>query len=226
MSCVLVIPDTHAPFMHPDAVAFLRAIADKYNPNRVLLSGDEADYHNISFHPSSPNLHSAGKELELAIEQLSGLYELFPRVTVLESNHGSMVKRRALFHGLPSKVFRNYGDILDAPKGWEWVPDLYENGIYYCHGKTGIPGKLAMEYGVNCVQGHFHEKFHITWRHTPMGSVFDMHVGCLIDDNSPAFDYNKRNIKKPVLGAAIIVNGIPTLIPMICDKDGRWCGSI
>ncbi len=28
-----------------------------------------------------------------------------------------------------------------------------------------------------------------------MGSVFAMHVGCLIDDHSPACDYNKRNIK-------------------------------
>ncbi|MCK8363719.1 metallophosphoesterase, partial [Erwinia amylovora] len=62
--CILVVSDLHAPFNHPDSVAFLKAIKAKYKPTRVILTGDEVDFHAISFHDSDPDLDSAGKELE------------------------------------------------------------------------------------------------------------------------------------------------------------------
>lgn len=63
---VLVIPDTHAPYEHPDTLEFLAAVAARYRPDTVVHLGDEADKHALSFHDSDPNLDSAGMELEKA----------------------------------------------------------------------------------------------------------------------------------------------------------------
>jgi hypothetical protein len=50
-----------------------------------------------------------------------------------------------------------------------------------------------------------------------------MGVGCLIDPHSPAFQYDKKNIvSRPVLGSGVVIEGIPSVIPMTLTKSGRW----
>src|ERR1700749_1207382 len=93
---ILVLSDMHHPYAHPDTVPFLKAVKAKYKPDTVVCIGDEADFHDSSFHDSDPDLDSAGVELEKAIKGLAPIYKLFPKVTVIESNHGSMVMRKAL----------------------------------------------------------------------------------------------------------------------------------
>ena len=39
-SCILVIPDLHAPYHHQDALDFLVAVAAKYQPTRLINLGD------------------------------------------------------------------------------------------------------------------------------------------------------------------------------------------
>ncbi len=227
--CVLVISDYHAPFNHPDAFRFLAAVKKKYKPTEVVCIGDEVDFHDLSFHDSNPDLSSAGDELKQAIKELKKLYVLFPKVTVIESNHGSMVLRKALVAGMPSSVLKSYNEILQAPKGWVWKFDYKTNTplgpVYFCHGKTGSAGRLAQNYGMSCVQGHFHEKAQITYISTPEKLMFDAHTGCLADDNSLALGYNKINPKRPIMSILIIVEGIPQLIPMVV-KNKKWVGSL
>ena len=80
---ILVISDLHTPYEHPDAVAFLKAVKEKYKPTDVVCIGDEVDFHALSFHDSDPDLDSAGAELERAIEALKPIYKMFPKVTVV-----------------------------------------------------------------------------------------------------------------------------------------------
>lgn len=49
-----------------------------------------------------------------------------------------------------------------------------------------------------------------------------MSCGCLVDQSSLAFEYAKNFSKKFIIGTGIILNGIPQLIPMLLDKNGRW----
>ena len=42
---ILVIPDTHAPYEHPDTLEFLAAVAARFRPDTVVHLGDEADKH-------------------------------------------------------------------------------------------------------------------------------------------------------------------------------------
>ena len=227
---ILVISDMHCPYNHPDTSAFLAACKEKFKPDTVVCIGDEIDHHALSYHESNPDLPSAGDELQKAIKALKPIYKLFPNVTVVESNHGSMVLRKAVTAGIPRKAIRSYNEILDAPKGWKWVDDTIVNTetgpIYFCHGKSATPGKLASQYGMSTVQGHFHEKSQVNYISTPEKLMFDAHTGCLADDKSLALQYNKINPKRPIVSILVILNGIPQIVPMVLKRGGRWTGKV
>lgn len=228
---ILVISDMHLPYCHSDLLKFLKAIKTKYKPDKVVCIGDEIDYHAISFHPSDPDLFSPGDELQSAINYLQQIYKIFPEVDVIDSNHGSLVYRKAKFHGLPKKVFKSYNNILDAPKKWNWSYDLtleMSNGekVYFHHGKTSAVAKLSKNMSMNCVQGHYHSRFEVVYWANPNGLFFDMRVGCLINDKSMAFHYNKTTMDRPIIGCGIILEGHPKLLPMILDKNGKWTGKL
>lgn len=228
---ILVISDLHAPYTHPDAVSFLQAIKNKYKPTRVILSGDEADFSAISFHDHDPDLDAPGKELQKAIDTLKPLYKLFPTAEVLESNHGSLVMRKALSNGLSRKYFKGPGDILEAPKTWSWHFDIslkLPNGTdcYFHHSKGANVKKNSQAMGSSFVQGHHHESFEIQYWGNPNALLFGMTVGCLVDSKSLAMAYNKNNLRRPVIGCAVIVDSIPILIPMVLNNKGRWIGKI
>jgi len=216
----------HHPYSHPDTVPFLKAVKAKYKPDTIVCIGDEVDYHDASFHDSDPDLDSANTELNKAIEGLKPIYKLFPKVTVIESNHGSMLMRKAKVAKIPSRAIRTYREILKSPRGWNWVFDIIIKTalgpVYFCHGKAAAPGKLASQYGMSSVQGHYHEKAQISYISTPEKLMFDAHTGCLADDNSLALGYNKVNPKRPIVSIIVIVNGIPQLIPMVLNKNSRW----
>jgi hypothetical protein len=227
---ILVLSDMHHPYAHPDTVPFLTALKKKYAFDKVVCIGDEVDYHALSFHDSDPDLDSAGTELKQAIQNLKPIYKMFPKVDVVDSNHGSMVYRKGLASGIPKAALRHYREILQAPDGWNWTFDLTVKTplgpVYFCHGKSGTPGRLASQYGMSTVQGHFHEKSQVTYQSTPEKLIFDMHVGCLANDKSLALGYNKINVRRPIVSVGIILNGIPQIVPMILAKGGRWVGHL
>lgn len=228
---ILVISDLHCPYQHKDTVKFLKAIKNKYKPTRVILSGDEVDNHAISFHDSDPDLSSAGDELQQAVKALKPIYELFPVAQVLESNHGSLVIRKALANGLSRKFFRSPGEILEAPKGWTWHFDislLLPTGFhcYFHHSKGQNAKKNSQALGSSFVQGHHHEQMDIQYWGNPHALLFGMTVGCLVDDKALAMAYNKNNLKRPVIGCGVIIDGVPQLIPMVLNKKGRWTGKL
>jgi len=226
-SRILVISDLHCPYEHPDTVAFLKAIKAKYKPTRVILSGDEADFHGISFHDSDPDLDSPGAELDKAISALKPLYKLFPVAEVLESNHGSLVLRKALANGLSRRFFKTPRDVLEAPKGWSWHFDItltLPNGTkcYFHHSKGQNAKKNSQAMGMSFVQGHHHEQMDVQFWGNPNALLFGMTVGCLVNSKSLAMAYNKNNLKRPVIGCAVIINSLPILIPMQLNSKGRW----
>lgn len=228
---ILIVSDLHCPYEHKDTVAFLRAIKKKYKPTRVILSGDEADFHAISFHDKDSDLDSPGKELEKAIESLKPLYNLFPKAQVLESNHGSLVIRKAIANGLSRKFFKSPQDVLEAPKGWTWHFDInlkLPNGssCYFHHSKGANVKRNSQSMGCSFVQGHHHESFEIQYWGNPNALLFGMTVGCLVDNKSLALAYNKNNLRRPIIGCAVIVDSIPHLIPMVLNRAGRWVGRL
>lgn len=225
---VLCISDLHCPYHHKDTIPFLKALKNEYPIDRVICLGDEVDHHSISFHTSDPDLpFSPSSELEKSIQYMHELYDLFGKVDVMESNHGSLVYRRQKFHGLSRHVIKSYQEILEAPSGWQWHRDLVldlSNGqqCYFTHGMNANGLKASQDMSMNIVQGHYHNKFDIEYWSNPNNLYWSMHIGCMIDDDSLAFAYNKNIIKRPLIGHGIIIEGLPKLLPLIKKKDGRW----
>lgn len=228
-SRILVIPDLHAPYQHQDALAFLAHLSNKYQPTRIICLGDECDKHSLSFHSSDPDLKSAGDELKAAKKFIKQLELLFPEMHILDSNHGSMVWRKAKEHGIPRQYIKGYNEVLGVSSGWVWVNDLtvdLPNGqqCYFHHGKASDVIKLSQQMGMSAVQGHYHNNFKIDYWANPNGLYFGMQSGCLIDDSSYAFAYNNVNVKRPIIGASLIIDSLPVLEPMVLDTNGRWIG--
>ena len=226
-SRVLVISDLHIPYHHPDSLEFLQYLKDKYKPTRVICLGDEVDKHNLSFHNSDPDLASAGDELKLSLPVISELEEMFPVLDVINSNHGSMIWRKAKHFGIPKHYIKGYNEVLGVGPDWIWHDDLtikLPNGsyCYFHHGKTSNTIQLSQQMGMNCVQGHYHESFSISYWGNSTGLYWAMQAACLIDDDSYAFSYNNVNIKRPIIGTGMIIDSLPVLEPMVLGKDGRW----
>lgn len=226
---ILCLSDMHIPYHHPDSFKFLSHLNELYEPDLIVSLGDLVDFHSISFHDNNPDLPSAGEELELAQYYCEQLEKLFPEMYIIGSNHGDLPLRKFMAHGLPKKLIRPYNEIFGVGEGWKFVDDLtivtkskYLPDIYFTHGikKNGLT--LAQQRGQRVVQGHYHTEFYTSYSGNPNSLIWAMGVGCLIDDKSLAFEYNKLTLNRPVIGTGVIVNGYPVLEPMILNKNGRW----
>ena len=224
---VLVISDLHIPYHHQDAFDFLKALKKKYKPDMIVNIGDELDHHAISMHEHNPDLMSAGDELKQSKEYIRELEKIFPEMTLVHSNHSSLVYRRALKYGLPKDYLKSYNEFLGVGNGWAWVDDLTvtlsdKSRCFFTHGMSADVLKVAQQYGMNTVQGHYHTKFSIGYYSNPDALVWGMQVGCLINQKSMAFDYAKNFKSRFIVGCGMIIDGQPKLMPMVLDKDGRW----
>ena len=227
---ILVISDLHIPYHHKDSFAFLKFIKKEFKPDRIINIGDSLDFHAISFHSHDPDLYSAGHELSKAKEYIKELESIFPEVTEVDSNHSSLVYRRALKYGMSRQFLKDYGEFLGTKK-WKWVDDLTltlsnKQRCFFTHGKSADVLKTSQSQSMNTVQGHFHTKFTISYWANSDNIFWGMNVGCLINQKNMAFNYSKNFRTRFILGCGIILNGYPRLLPMVLDNKGNWIKQI
>lgn len=218
-SRILFISDMHIPYHHKDTLAFLEGLKRKYKPTRVICLADEVDQHSLSYHDHDPDLSTPGKELEQARKVIKQVENLFPVMDIVHSNHGSLVWRKAKTHGISRHYIKPYNEVLGVGPGWKWYPDITlqlpdGQNVYVHHGKTLDAVKVSQAMGMSFVCGHFHEKFGINYWANPLGIYFAMNCGCLVDDDSLAFSYNNVNLKRPIIGTGLIIDGKPILETM------------
>lgn len=218
-SRILFISDMHTPYQHENTVEFLSHLKKKYQPTRIICLGDCVDHHALSYHDSDPDLDSSGTELCKARAVLKQVEALFPVMDIVHSNHGSLVWRKAKTHGISRHYIKPYNEVIGVGPGWKWHPDITlqlpdGQNVYVHHGKTADAIKVSQTMGMSFVCGHFHEKFGINYWANPLGLYFAMNCGCLIDDKSLAFSYNNVNLKRPIIGTGLIIDGKPVLEAM------------
>jgi predicted phosphodiesterase len=218
-SRILFISDMHIPYHHPNTIPFLKSLKERYNPTRIICLGDELDKHALSFHDSDPDLMSAGDELAASLPVIAELKALFPKMDIIDSNHGSMIYRKAKHHGLPRRYIRSYNEVLGVDSDWVWhneltitLPDGQQ--VYIHHGKSSDAIKTSQAMSMSHVCGHFHESFGVKYWANPNGLFWAMNGGCLINDKSFAFAYNNTNLKRPIIGTCLLVDGTPILEAM------------
>lgn len=230
---VLVIPDLHVPFEHPDALVFILAVDKQWfiGQNRIVVClGDEIDSHSISRHMPDPDGRSPKDEFEEAKHRLRDWYVAFPQVRICTSNHTMRPWKRAYESGLPQQFMKNINEVFEAPEQWIWGDRWVFNGVCYEHGEnvSGPMGALnaAKDNHAPTVIGHLHTFGGVIHSDHFNGKIWGMNAGCLIDPNRYAFHYAKTLRKKPTLGCGIIKNGNPYFVPMLTGTDGRWLGAI
>lgn len=227
---VLIISDLHIPYHHKDAFAFLKEAKKIFKPDTIINMGDLLDFHAISMHQHDSDLPSPGDELNISKQYIRELESVFPEVTEIHSNHSSLVYRRALKYGMSRQFLRPYGDFLGTKK-WKWVDDLtltMSNGdrVHFTHGKSANVLKVAQSLGMSVCQAHYHSRFSLEYTANPDKLYWGMQVGCLIDQKSLAFEYARNFPNRFILGTAVILDGVPRLLPMVLNNKGDWIGQV
>ena len=229
---VLVIPDMHIPAMHIDSFNFIKAVSKIYEPDKVINLGDELDYHCLSFHETETECpYTESSEFEESKRYFSNFYDMFSSMDIMESNHGSLVFRKAKSCRIPRQFLLTYNQVLDAPKTYVWhdklIIDTPRGKVLFSHGHYAPKSALKKSQlrSMSIVQGHYHNDFCIEYWENDLGNrYFGATAGCLIDDDKYAFLYNKTYIPRPQLGCLVIHNGVPILIPMLLNEKKRWLG--
>lgn len=196
---VLLISDLHFPFAIDGWFEFLSNLHAVRKYDIIISIGDEVDGHNLSFHEKEDGMPSPSKELEMAQDCMKLMSSVFPKMYILNSNHGSLIFRKAKFHGIPYAMIKPLPELYGTPL-YEWHDEIIletnAGKVYLCHGRTSAYGRLAKEERVSAAQGHFHSKAEITWHKTTAGMIFNMFIGCLADQRKIAFNYAKLNLPK------------------------------
>lgn len=190
---------------------FLSDQKRRWKCTKIICLGDEVDFHAVSLHVKEPEGDGAAQELKKAQIFLKNLYSLFPEVDTCISNHTDRPYRVAKTVGIPRDFLKGYKELLDAPKGWNWHPRIFVDGVCYQHGEgySGRNGAItaAMINRQSTVIGHLHSHGGVLWHANDNDIIFGMNVGCLIDVDAYAFKYGKTFKDKPTLGCGVIVEG-------------------
>ena len=220
MSKVLVISDTHIPFVRPNYLQFCKDLYREYKCNMVVHIGDVIDSHSISFHPHHPELPNSLDEYKQAFEMLKEWKSAFPKVLVTIGNHDSRIIRLANSVNIPSQMLKTYQELWDAPK-WNWEWEFVIDGVRYVHGHNSGGGlwpayNSMRKTAFSTVMGHYHSAAGIKWLVNVNSRLFGMDVGAGCNDKSLTFAYNQFNVLRSVISAAVVLNGHPylELMPM------------
>lgn len=202
---VLFIGDLHAPFVLEGYLEFNRNLQEKYDCGTIIFAGDIVDGNSWSYHEHDVDGMSVREEVDKAIDQLKEWYEVFPNAIVLYGNHDLLVARKARTSGLSQRFIRELGDILQAPKTWEFKHEHIKDNVKYVHGSVGNAMKRATDERMSICQGHLHSQCFVDWAVSEKDAIFGLQVGCGIDREKYAFEYAKPFPKKPVISSGVIL---------------------
>lgn len=225
MSRTLVIGDPHEPVAHPGYLQFGKDLRRKYKTNKTVIMGDMCDHHAISFHAANPMCPGPDDEYHLTKQKMQLWYKTFPDAIITIGNHDARVIRLAESVNIPSKYLRDYNEVWKTKK-WQWVDDIIIDDVYYFHGtgRGGVhPAYNAMkDLLMSCVMGHCHSASGVKWKANPHRRTFGMDTGCGIDVDAWQFAYGKHMRTRPILSAAVVIDGIPHHHVMPCGPGEKY----
>lgn len=215
---ILCVPDMHAPYQHPSTLKFLSILADTHKVDKVFCLGDELDQYTASQYHKSPDAFSGSEEYDKAMEFMEEFYELFPEGSSVTSNHMERVAKRASEAGIPRQYLRDVADFMQAPKGWKWADHWDYAGVRFEHGEraqgeTGLR-RLVTTNMMSTVVGHNHANPGTTYVSNGDKLLWGLNCGCLVNLTSVAFRYGRETRLKSVLGAGLILDGVPVFMPL------------
>jgi len=221
----LVIGDLHLPASRKGYLSFCLDLCEQWNCTEVIFIGDVIDHHAISFHARHPEMPGPKDEYELTLHCVEEWHEAFPKAYVCRGNHDDRIMRLAESVGIPETFLRPLSELYQTP-GWVWDWDFVIDDIYFFHGE-GCSGvhpafNAAKKMLMSTVMGHVHAAAGVKWLSNPKKRIFSMDVSTGIDDKQMAFAYGKHAKQRSMLGAGVIVDGIPYYEPMPAGKGEKY----
>lgn len=219
MSRVLAFSCTHAPYVDPRALKFLESVARRYRIDTPVMLGDLGDWHGVSRHLRLPDALGQACEYEQCLKFCRKLYKLFPDVKACYGNHDTRLAKAAQRAGIPSKLHKDIQDVYECPDGWEWAYHHRVDGTHFEHG-DGVrggydpAGNICRQLGRSVVIGHHHSIAGVRWYNTAIDRRFACSAGCLVDTESYGMAYGKVFVLRPMLGCVVIIDGVPSFVPM------------
>lgn len=205
---ILVIGDTHAPFVLDGYLEFCQRIHRELKCSDVVHIGDLVDNHSISYHEHCPDGYSPADEMRQTDAILKKWFKAFPTAYLCRGNHDALVNRKGKTNGLPERCFKEFRDIWGLPKGWKDDFHFTIDDVKYTHG-TGYSGRnahlqCAVDNRMSSVIGHLHSTAGIEYSANEVDCIFGMNVGCGVDRKSYAFDYGKDFKLKPIISCGVV----------------------
>jgi len=218
---ILCIGDVHEPVSHPGYLSFCQDLYYQWDCDSVVFIGDVADFQGISFHANNPECPGPSDEYTLTKQKIQQWYKAFPKAKVCIGNHDERVIRLAESVNIPSKFLRNFAEIWKTP-GWDWDYEHIIDEVCYLHGtkRGGInpAWNTSAKKLMSVVMGHCHARTGIKWRANLLRRIFSVDVGCGIDIDAFQFAYGKHIDERPILAAAVVLDGIPYSEIMPCGR--------
>jgi hypothetical protein len=214
-----IIGDMHHPFCHPNYLEFVRDTFRKYGVTKAVCAGDEWDNCALSEYDDDPDGLSPGDERMAALESIQPWYKAFPKLEVMESNHGLRPFKKAMRAGIPRAYLRGYREFMQAPIGWQWHKRLIIKNVLYIHGEPHNGQLAAINAAkanrISTVIGHVHSYGGCLYSRTNKDEIFGLNVGCGIEQNAYAFQYADSMPARPTLGVGIVRQGKEAIyVPM------------
>lgn len=215
MGPVLIMPDIHAPYHHPDTIEFLQWVhSHRGCRERVVNVGDLMDFHAMSRHPTETDALSPKEEYARAKEFVAELTEVFPYGDLVLGNHDQIPQRQCGSINVSTDVLKDDHELYNLPDGWNIHPHyhviedfdvLVEHGIN-SSGKYGCANTRDAK-RTSYVQGHIHSAAGVLYSSNHVETLFGMNVGCLVDSGSLAMRYGKYSARKGCLGCGVVYSG-------------------
>ena len=151
-------------------------------------------------------------------------------MTVSVGNHCKLSYRKAQKAGIAEDLILSYNDAYGVK--WEWVDhdyfkiNQYDNCMMV-HAMSVNTLTNAKTHSHCSIQGHHHGTCGIQYFADKQHLRWSMTVGCLVDPDSPAFNYSKGNTNnRPIVACGAIIDDSPQIIKMQLKPSGRWNGKL
>lgn len=212
MARCLCIGDLHEPVSHPGYLRFCKDLYAEWSCDTVVFMGDVADMQAISFHAANPECPGPSDEFSLTKQKIAKWYRAFPKAKVCLGNHDMRPLRLAESVNIPTRYLRNHAEVWETPN-WDWQFSFTIDDTYYYHG-TGTSGlypaaNATRKMLISVVMGHTHAASGIYHTAGPHKRTFGMDVGCGIDIDAFQFAYGKHYLRRPILSAGLVLDGVP-----------------
>lgn len=220
---ILIIGDTHFPFVHQKTLERIYRFAEKEQPAHIVQIGDLMDQWSHSRFPTSRNYYRPDEEMELARNMSVAFWLELSKVCPLASksqlmgNHDlralkSVLSGAPTLEGLLSASIEKLYEFEGVTTIKDYREELIIQGVMFHHGYMSRHGQHRDFVMQNLCTGHTHRGA-VVYRALKDRTIWHLDAGFVGDAESKALSYTNQKLSGWSLGWGWIDEYGPRFIP-------------